>query len=118
MDEFAELINRPETRFRMREAILARRATDDDDPSDVLLVGPDFRYLAQDRTGKLVRVSVGDERLGAPERIVIDADSFLAGMAAPAQRDESSPPQVGELIAVHETDGRLFRVQIAPVALT
>lgn len=113
MDDSVEFMNQPEMRVRMREAILARRATDDDDTSDVLVVGRDFWYLAQDRSGKLVKVSVGDERLGAPERIVVDADSFLAGMAEPAQREGSSPSQVGELIAGHETDGRLFRVQIA-----
>lgn len=114
--DVTEFVNQPEMRVRMREAILARAAIDVDETSDVLLVGRDFSCLAQDRAGGLVKVGIGNERVGAPTRIVIDANSFLAGMVDPAQRDESSPAPLSELIAIHETNGRLFRVQFEPIS--
>jgi hypothetical protein len=74
--------------FGGRPAVAARAATDDDPTSEVLVLGIDFAYLHFDDDGKL---GTRTEETGtSPSRIVVDADSFLAGAA---QRE--SPPAPG-----------------------
>ena len=72
-------------------AVAARAAVAEDPTSDVLVLGTDFHYLAVDRDGAYQRVASGPTP-DAPSRIVVDADSFLAGGGRiPATRDEDPP---------------------------
>lgn len=82
-----------------RAAIEARPARPDDDPSEVMVLGKDFFYLGEDHTGQILKYS---QREGAPERVVIDADSFLSGLV----------PTETTFLALREPDGLPLKINV------
>lgn len=71
-----------------RPSLRARVATDEDPTSDVLILGVDFEYLKIEDDGLLTtHTEVGPAN---PARIVVDADSYLAGAV-----DRANPPTDG-----------------------
>lgn len=85
-----------------KNAIEARPARPDDDPSEVMILGKDFFYYGLDASGELLRYS---QREGAPERVVIDADSFLSGLV----------PTTITFLAVRESDDHPLKINVGEV---
>lgn len=78
----------PLARELYERSIQARPATDADAPEDVLGHDQDFAYIVVSNEDGLVYLQNPGEELrgGRPDRIIVDADSFLRG-AAPQPAD-------------------------------
>ncbi len=103
-------LNNPIIREAMKKTLLARPAQEDDDTADVLVLGRDFSYIVLGKDDNLAKTNLSGGPLNAPERVIIDADSFLSGLHAQFG-DEHTVPRLGiDLIGIRESDGSLFRV--------
>lgn len=103
-------MNLPFAREAMAKAVLARPAREDDDPSEVLVIGRDFHYLVLGEGDELAKTDQAGGPMNAPDRVVVDADSFLSGLGSQFRDIHTAPPAGTLLIAIHATDGRAFRV--------
>ncbi|GAA3654494.1 hypothetical protein [Microbacterium marinilacus] len=84
--------NHPELQRAAEGAVPTRPARPDDDPGDVLELGRDFHYLAEDATGALIRTN--QPPTGLPTRIIVDA-----------------PDRGFTFLAIHAVTGRLYQVE-------
>lgn len=101
-------LNNPIIREAMTKTIAARPARDDDDPADVLILGRDFHYLMVS-DGEIAKANPSARNIG-PDRVIIDADSFLTGLHSQFRSLHSIPAKGFMLIGIRTDDNSLFRI--------
>ncbi|UIN31888.1 hypothetical protein [Microbacterium binotii] len=92
-----------------RSVVAARLATPADPTSEILALGNDYYYLWLDEDGT-IRTTTEASPI-TPTRIVIDADSFLAGAVEREYPPQADSPETrsGWIIGI-TTDGRPIQV--------
>lgn len=100
--------NNPIIREAMKGTLLARPARVDDETSDVLVLGRDFHYLIT-RDGWIHKTSATGPG-NAPDRVIVDADSFLSGLEYQFKELHSIPQEGLEYLGIRSDNNQVFRV--------